>query len=102
MLHRNITPLISGCTPDDGDINRWRAEIEPFLVVKRHPFHQVFFGEIIHPPPFMPGVEIGVHAHLGQDTWSLGSCFPVHVKDDAAWDIVGLHLIGINHLPDFW
>ena len=51
-------------------------------------------------PPGPPRIDEGVHADFGQHAGLAGGRVGVHVEEDAAGEVVGLDLVGVDHLPD--
>ena len=100
MLVSQIAILIGRRRADDGDINRDRPEIKPFAAVELDHLNDIGIRARVHTAPGLARIDEGVETNLSEHARPPGSCFGMHVENDATGKIVGLDLVVINHLPD--
>ena len=101
MLVGQVAVFIGGGGTDDGHLRHDGREVQPVLSVKAFFAHHGLGGAFgIHRATLKVGVDESAYADLGQHAGPFGGSVTVHVKQDAAGDVVGGQLVLDDHLPD--
>ena len=101
MLIGQITALVCGGGADDGHVGHDGGEIKPVTAVEVFfAHHGMTRGGFIHRATLLIRIDKSANAHLCQHTRATRRRVSVHIKQDTAWDVVGLNLVINHHAPD--